>query len=156
MWTSLQRRTSPVLINPFCISALWLYLERVRVVDVDKSTARDSSCINQSLLHISTVAVSRKSTAADVNKSTAKDISCINQSLLHISTPWPPPVVIFVYANCIDLKCIRTRVNLPKNLEQLFKIDARTTAYLKRRINILMRHPSENNVLYNMISVIAR
>ena len=36
------------------LQGLWLYLERVRAVDVDKSTAKDSSCINQSLLRIST------------------------------------------------------------------------------------------------------
>ena len=46
------------------LKGFWLYLERVRAVDVNKSTARDSSCINQSLLHISTVAVSGESTGS--------------------------------------------------------------------------------------------
>ena len=36
------------------LQGLWLYLERAQAVDVDKSTAKDSSCINQSPLHIST------------------------------------------------------------------------------------------------------
>jgi len=46
-------------------------------------------------------------------------------------------------------KSSRKSAKKKKNLEQLFKIDARTAAYLKRRFNNPMHHPSENNVQYD-------